>query len=428
MNAHPARITAVLLWISIGFSSEAISAVCDVDNDGDVDRLDLRLIAGTYNTPSDGPDDPRDADGDGTITKHDLPVCIRQCSSTGCVILDPALSAPGNNAGRPKAAGTGPSRNVINESSKSVLDRATASGAEWIVKRGDTLYSIARSVFPQDTGKQERLRKDIVRLNSSVFVDGVDNMDVGAVLKLPDYVGPEYTAARGDQPKPATSPQANNITSSIVTQSVDAGPIVEPAPAKVSESTSAPDTNPETTLATRSENEQVGTRRKSTPASNEAIANALVSLGYSHGGDKLVDLDGSRDLYGGSGAHFRLGFEHMLRHGGGYRVALGLQYNLVSDGGDSKTYRDAYLQLAYQYRASPLVYGVGVIVHTGPTLEEASTREYDAAAGAVVYLENVGNSALTGWGLSYTTLEIEEQGVEGSIDASRAELYYNWRF
>jgi hypothetical protein len=115
----------------------------------------------------------------------------------------------------------------------------------------------------------------------------------------------------------------------------------------------------------------------------------------------------------------------MLRHDHGYRLALGLQYNVVKDA----SYRDAYLQLAYQYRSNPVVYGIGVVTHAGARLENHNTTtDYDSAVGAVVYLENVGNGKLAGWGLSYTYLDIDEEDSGSSVDASRAELYYSWRF
>jgi hypothetical protein len=50
--------------------------VCDVDGDGAVDRSDVDLILAARNTPAVGPDDPRDADGDGTITVLDARICI----------------------------------------------------------------------------------------------------------------------------------------------------------------------------------------------------------------------------------------------------------------------------------------------------------------------------------------------------------------
>ncbi len=49
----------------------AHAVVCDVDSDGDVDRVDISLLFAARNAPASGPDDPRDADGNGTITVLD---------------------------------------------------------------------------------------------------------------------------------------------------------------------------------------------------------------------------------------------------------------------------------------------------------------------------------------------------------------------
>jgi hypothetical protein len=59
---------------------------CDVDGDGDIDRLDLRVISRARNLPANGADDPRDADGDGLITPKDVKVCIPQCTLPNCAI------------------------------------------------------------------------------------------------------------------------------------------------------------------------------------------------------------------------------------------------------------------------------------------------------------------------------------------------------
>ena len=58
----------------------------DLDSDGDVDRADMSIILGARNTPASGPDDPKDLDGDGTITALDARklrlLCTRQrCAS-----------------------------------------------------------------------------------------------------------------------------------------------------------------------------------------------------------------------------------------------------------------------------------------------------------------------------------------------------------
>ena len=65
----------------------AIQAVkCDVEPDGDIDKMDLRVISRSRNQPASGPDDPRDADGDGMITVRDVKACIPQCTLPGCAI------------------------------------------------------------------------------------------------------------------------------------------------------------------------------------------------------------------------------------------------------------------------------------------------------------------------------------------------------
>ena len=58
--------------------------VCDVDVDGDVDSNDIALILAARNTPANGPDDPRDADGDGFITVLDARQCALACTLPGC--------------------------------------------------------------------------------------------------------------------------------------------------------------------------------------------------------------------------------------------------------------------------------------------------------------------------------------------------------
>ena len=43
----------------------------DLDGDDDVDMDDLAIVLSGRNTPAEGPDDPRDLDGDGMITVLD---------------------------------------------------------------------------------------------------------------------------------------------------------------------------------------------------------------------------------------------------------------------------------------------------------------------------------------------------------------------
>ena len=56
----------------------AAPLMCDADGDNDVDRSDILEIMAARNTPATGPDDPRDADGDGVITVLDARKCVLQ--------------------------------------------------------------------------------------------------------------------------------------------------------------------------------------------------------------------------------------------------------------------------------------------------------------------------------------------------------------
>ncbi len=72
-------------------------------------------------------------------------------------------------------------------SAANLADNARSTGY-WQVKRGDTLYSIARKLYPNKSKQQARLRKALVRLNGSAFPSGqADSLFVGARLKLPRY-------------------------------------------------------------------------------------------------------------------------------------------------------------------------------------------------------------------------------------------------
>jgi hypothetical protein len=58
--------------------------VCDVDGNGSVDRNDLSVVFGAHNTAATA-GDPRDADGDGTITVNDVRFCTVRCAKSNCV-------------------------------------------------------------------------------------------------------------------------------------------------------------------------------------------------------------------------------------------------------------------------------------------------------------------------------------------------------
>ena len=96
----------------------AHAVVCDVDSDGDVDRADISLIFAARNTPAIGFDDPRDADGNGTITVLDGRQCVLQCTFSNCTENTP-----------PVAAVTGPEEPVC-EGETVILDGSASSDSD----------------------------------------------------------------------------------------------------------------------------------------------------------------------------------------------------------------------------------------------------------------------------------------------------------
>lgn len=420
MGVHVVVAISLLSLLSAVFASAAQAAVCDVDNDGDVDRLDLKSIVSARDKPAAGAGDPRDGDGDGAITVQDVRACIKRCSLPDCPAIDPGLAAPpaagdAVRSAAPVDPNTGKAAKPGSASGQPATGspkKALVGATEWKVERGDTLYGIARSIYPQDTRRQARLRQDIVALNPAVFANGANNLAIGTRLRLPAYVAAETAPAVSVEAAPRPAPEPVDILPE---------PTPEPAPpAPVAASEPTPKSAPSAPV-TESE---PGPPAAAPSAAARADDNFLLSLGYSYGGEKLDNLD---ETYGpaGVGAQLRLGYERIFRNDSGFRVALGLHYSRAST---TEYFRDTYLNLAYQYRAAPLVYGAGVIVSGGARLDANATVDYDGATGALVYVENIGRGDLAGWGLSFTALEIEEEDSDSSFDASRAELYYSWRF
>jgi hypothetical protein len=70
----------------VGDACDIQQTVCDVEPDGDIDKLDLKAISKARNKPALEPFDPRDADGNGTINSRDVKVCTQRCTLPGCAI------------------------------------------------------------------------------------------------------------------------------------------------------------------------------------------------------------------------------------------------------------------------------------------------------------------------------------------------------
>ncbi len=80
----------LVMGLSVSMTAKAARA-CDIDENGRIDMNDITLILAARNAPAGGPDDPRDADGDGVITVLDARRCVLQCTLPRCAVADPNL-------------------------------------------------------------------------------------------------------------------------------------------------------------------------------------------------------------------------------------------------------------------------------------------------------------------------------------------------
>ena len=95
--AHPSRVVSSrvswLIMIVLSLTGALAHATpCDVDADGDIDRIDVLAIRADIGERASGPNDPRDADRNGRILSNDAQLCARRCTLTLCDI--PANKAP----------------------------------------------------------------------------------------------------------------------------------------------------------------------------------------------------------------------------------------------------------------------------------------------------------------------------------------------
>ncbi len=88
--------------------------------------------------------------------------------------------------------------------------------SQWLIKPGDSLYKIARSIFPDDSKKQARLRREIVQQNPQAFANGSHNISVGDRLSIPEFARKAPAApaavkkiARAEKPKPVQATEQN---------------------------------------------------------------------------------------------------------------------------------------------------------------------------------------------------------------------------
>ena len=337
-------------------------------------------------------------------------------------VVDPAAANESVQPVTPKPAVVKPAPEQSTQPTPVATETASSNRGIWVVQSGETLYSIGRAIFPNNAQKQSILRRDILKLNRSAFAGGADSLAVGTRLALPNYVDRNAQARGGAATAPAAAIATTEPAKPAATaaQPVAAKP-EETAPKPSPEKAKAqPEPEPEPVAQTSMAAASAGDDRDGLSDNN-----LLVSLGLSFGGDELVEVDNGFDITGGSGINLRLGYQSLPAHGSGYRAALGLQYHTVRDA----SLTDTYLQLAYQYRTDPILYGVGIVTHSGADVEDVGLDlDFESSTGLLLYVEGVGNSSLAGWGLSLTSREMEAKDTGEDVDASNAEIYYQWNF
>ncbi len=67
------------------------------------------------------------------------------------------------------------------------LSAELLNGSHWLIQPGDSLYKIARNIFPDNKQQRVQLRKQLVEINPQVFNNGSNNISVGDKLQLPAF-------------------------------------------------------------------------------------------------------------------------------------------------------------------------------------------------------------------------------------------------
>lgn len=95
LRCRPIKTAPILVAaLALALPMRAIAGAGDADADGDVDHDDLLLILAARSLPATGPDDPRDIDGDGTITVLDARQLALLCTHPVCAVIDTPTPSP----------------------------------------------------------------------------------------------------------------------------------------------------------------------------------------------------------------------------------------------------------------------------------------------------------------------------------------------
>lgn len=311
--------------------------------------------------------------------------------------------------------------------SRQVSNRHLLSKNKWQIKSGDTLYSIARMLYPQSNRKQHKLRQDIVRINPAVFSDGANNMEVGLLLLMPNYL----VEAKEARTKVAVIPVEVKSINTNAQRTINV-PEEEIKPVEIKTARAG-------SGVLEDDNEQlqetakIDAPNRVTNYQNNNDSHFSMSFGYSVGGDVAVAAQGGSDVAFGSGGHLRMSYDSLWENKHGYRLSLGYQLDKITAGNDSGEVEQTYLQTLYLYNTATYLLGAGVAYHDNisRTTDISSiiiVSDYEPVVGFVMmyeYKRLLGSQIV---GIAYTQLETENSLSLTIQDLSRTELYYRWAF
>ncbi|MDH5393641.1 MAG: LysM peptidoglycan-binding domain-containing protein, partial [Gammaproteobacteria bacterium] len=360
----------------------------------------------------------------------------------------------------------------------------------WHVEKGDTLYGISRAVYPKNTRLQSQFRKEIIKLNRSVFKKGSGGLYIGAKLKLPAMLKSGAVSRTETKTKTITSKKTKlkkeKIQPLLLTENrwtIQSGDslysiskrffpdsntrqfklrqdiyrlnpdVFSPGHNKmeVGYVLIMPDylvdkTKTDNMVANKAASDDVAevssddgmnTDNNVTvyKAHSRFASKWSFSLGYSEGGDIVQSTQGGRDIGFGSGTHLRFNYDGLWRSRQGYRLSLGYQHDRVTaEPDDSAELNQSYLQLLYLFNGSHSVFGIGATYHDKIVFRSFTGTngfvrdEYNAATGSVLLYEYKKLFGSQIIGVSYTLLETEKLTDLTKVDFSRSELYMRWAF
>jgi len=100
----------------------------------------------------------------------------------------------------------------------------------WIVESGDSVYSIARNVFPDDRAKQRQFRNELIQNNRAVFKGNPGRINVGDKLALPAFAISKPVTPEKHAEQKVAPVQVETIAPTIETENTEA---VTPDPEEV---------------------------------------------------------------------------------------------------------------------------------------------------------------------------------------------------